>query len=890
MRLKTTLALSHGSLPFLTQQNKQQQQQQQPSLAIPALKPSVASNVQKQHSQHQQQTAIAAEAGVSTGSQPAVQVATSATTVRKNQNNLAANLPQEILLQIFSYLLPRISSDDPFSTVQPGSLADALTADVPLLPAAAGEGSQSQRSSNTSSHDNLVVPSGRLPVSGDNMEIDVEDEDASSSSSKALGECDRMVVDKKSAATKPPPHGQYHQIHRCLFVCPAWYHAATFFMYSDPVLETVYDFVRFVDCLDYVAGRVRQLEVAGVDDALKQQLQLEEVQHGHHHSQYQQRSLSTGDLDNRSSSSSSRGGSSMFGPSSSSKVAAVADNSSSSNTSSSEFSIAYDITGKPSHIGLCGASNIRTLRLEHTSLLASKYGAYRIPIKGSEPSPSMFVKDEHIQRIASAFEVLRPPVSKLFFNNCVALTDVAMIHLITTVSETLRTLDLTNCRHIRDVTVRTVARLCIQLDELILRGCGKIGDAAIRDVSIALGHQLQKLDISGCMRINDPGLDFLAKYTGDYTQKGFHVSPPGSPPRSRSSSPTPGSPSQGGAQLSGLPVLPTTSPRHDNKSGGKLTVLCLPGIRRQSRGGLTRFLQEMAMVHPGLRELEFSIPPPPSTSTKSMFSGGPMLFPYLSQLTSLTIRDCEYLDDANLLPISQHCKGLERLVLFNAFHMTDKSFVPILQECGQLQHLTVRGARALGDGSVGHLITAPCARKLRRLDLTDCYELTDETLFMLSSTVPEKRGEGGVLTHAAAPIFESLEHIAIENCRRITFRSVIAVAKALVYPTGALVSLHLSGAYEGVTHRALVHYRDGRNPAVTREIHLATFNERGLVRDEFEVGSIGSGGASLLWNIMPVNQPIRHVFAWHCRFVRQSLLDMLKDYTWIPIEPRKHIV
>jgi hypothetical protein len=355
-----------------------------------------------------------------------------------------------------------------------------------------------------------------------------------------------------------------------------------------------------------------------------------------------------------------------------------------------------------------------------------------------------------------------------------------------------------------------------------------------------------------------------------------------------------------------------------------------------------------------------------------MFSGGSILFPSLSMLTTLTIRDCEFLDDANLLPISQCCRFLRSLILFNASNMTESSFTPISQDLHYLRVLIIRGARHMTDSATAQLARAECASTLERIDLSDAYELSDETLYTFASVIVHETSPSTpipasltvvtpILPHVAKPVFRSLQHIALENCRRVTFRGVMAVARILTpydppvvrpeavrspvpnsnqsmgmntthpLPTTvswgpqnpdlsgsdgrrpssrhfhynsrkqrdamrlqgrSLVSLHVSGAWEGVTQKATVAYRDRAGaPATHREIHLMTHAMRGLVRDEFDVGAVGSGGAAMLWSIMPANgghgnPAARTPINWFCRFPRSCLRTLLDEYSWIPVPIR----
>ncbi|KAI9216709.1 hypothetical protein BC828DRAFT_409187 [Blastocladiella britannica] len=674
--------------------------------------------------------------------------------------------------------------------------------------------------------------------------------------------------------------------------------------------------------------------------------------------------------------------------------------------------------------GFAGFAMTRVLRFDRSNHIVTKHMSYRSIVKGSLPPPNQYLRDEHVNRIAAAFQVIQPQVTTLDLRNCAQITDVAMLHLITAVSHNLQKLNVSNCRHVKDMTVRTIARVCDALEELVMRGCGKVGDTAIREVGVSLGPRLKVLDVSGCMRINDPGLDFFAKYSGDYRMcewealrleaaarvpinsaeaaaaafSGVTPSPLSShdiplsvraaSPISRPDSPSglPGSPP--GSPRPGSPAPAFNScgvaPRVDGGVGGKLTTLCLPGIRRQSRGGLVYFLAEMATVHPHLKTLEFSIPPPPSTSTKSMFSGGAFLFWGLRgiRLTSLTIRDCEFLDDNNIEPIAHYVKHLRSLVMFNCANMTEKSFLPIIRELKHLTTLRIRGAKHLSDAAVAHLAKAPCASKLEVLDLSDGYELSDETMYMLASVVvydtvpptyvpPVLNVLSPVLPDTARPVFSSLRHLALENCRRLTFKGVMAVARVLapydppvvalksplvpggmatVVPNGAaaaaaaaaapaavpphtmlpgafgpnatasspngrpasaathgmeskpahlqwkesesyvargrsLVSLSVSGAWEGVVSRASVAYRDRPHAPVRQlEIHLVQHAVRGLMRDEYDFGSVGTGGSPMLWSIMP--STARPGAIWYCRFTRSALRSLLDEYMWIPVPVR----
>ncbi|KNE56496.1 hypothetical protein AMAG_17926 [Allomyces macrogynus ATCC 38327] len=364
----------------------------------------------------------------------------------------------------------------------------------------------------------------------------------------------------------------------------------------------------------------------------------------------------------------------------------------------------------------------------------------------------------------------------------------------------LTSLTIRECEYLDDSQVLPIAQHCTALQSLTLLNASGITEASFvplsRSTSEPRSAPARCLGLHAHQRPGTP--IFFAKYSGNYQlfRVGKHCAAiaaarrggpwrrkcraPGSP-IARTPTPT--------IARATSPTSPTVStavvaPRTDGRVGGNLTTLCIPGIRRQSRGGLVAFLQEMVLVHPHLTDVEFSIPAPPSTSTKSMFSGGPALFASLTMLTSLTIRECEYLDDSQVLPIAQHCTALQSLTLLNASGITEASFVPLVMD---LRHL------------------------------------------------------------------------------------------------------------RGVTQKATVIYRERANAeSAHRDIHLVTHAARGLVRDEYDVGAVGSGGAPMLWTIFPAQQqggqPQRPPLAWFCRFARSALRRLLDEYVWIPVPVRVHAV
>ena len=78
-----------------------------------------------------------------------------------------------------------------------------------------------------------------------------------------------------------------------------------------------------------------------------------------------------------------------------------------------------------------------------------------------------------------------------------------------TVHPTARSIDLTYCKGVTDVGLWAIARHCVKLQRLMLRGCDKITNVGIRSLSLRL-VELESLDLSSCYKIDDICLTIIA--------------------------------------------------------------------------------------------------------------------------------------------------------------------------------------------------------------------------------------------------------------------------------------------------------------------------------------------------------------------------------------------
>ncbi|KAF9915604.1 hypothetical protein BX616_005748 [Lobosporangium transversale] len=384
----------------------------------------------------------------------------------------------------------------------------------------------------------------------------------------------------------------------------------------------------------------------------------------------------------------------------------------------------------PGPIGYAGKGYVRSFSLAGTT-----------DCRTPRPFPYLpsCVMDHHLIAISDFLTHL----TSLSLSHCAALTDMAVIQMITASSPYLQQIDLTGCRLITNITVEVIAQLCgHQLEDLSLQGCGMLTDDAIEKLTRHC-TRLQKINVVRCPRLGDRSLMALLRASGRMTQS-----------------------------TSSLSKIRTRSAR--------LTKLGIAGCRSITMSGLMAIAAHLTI---GGSEIEAETqqqeeafynhstssrsPPPPLSSSlvslefscpvfkvasKNQQTGHPVLANGASMLNNTrsqarrffqtlptTLREI-IIHDAHMLSqddiiclIDRVGHSLKTLRLDNANSLNSETLGHILATCPELTNLCIPRATWLNDAGVTQLIQAKCAQSLVELDISACHALTDECLIKLAT-------------------------------------------------------------------------------------------------------------------------------------------------------------
>ncbi|KAG5449890.1 hypothetical protein CSKR_103674 [Clonorchis sinensis] len=108
-----------------------------------------------------------------------------------------------------------------------------------------------------------------------------------------------------------------------------------------------------------------------------------------------------------------------------------------------------------------------------------------------------------------------------------------------------------------------------------------------------------------------------------------------------------------------------------------------------------------------------------------------------NKLEKLDLEDCALVTDASLAQLAVHCPHLNNLILSHCDQITDEGIARLAEGlCGpdQLQELAMDNCPLLTDTALEHL--GSNCRRLQRLDLYDCQQITKQGIFNLESQYP----------------------------------------------------------------------------------------------------------------------------------------------------------
>ncbi|TGZ68722.1 hypothetical protein CRM22_004114 [Opisthorchis felineus] len=139
-----------------------------------------------------------------------------------------------------------------------------------------------------------------------------------------------------------------------------------------------------------------------------------------------------------------------------------------------------------------------------------------------------------------------------------------------------------------------------------------------------------------------------------------------------------------------------------------------------------------------------------------------------NKLEKLDLEDCALVTDASLAQLAVHCPHLNNLILSHCDQITDEGIARLAEGlCGpdQLQELAMDNCPLLTDTALEHL--GSNCRRLQRLDLYDCQQITKQGIFNLEHIINNQ------LTWINSPSLCFSPNIHIFKSTRISLRALL---------------------------------------------------------------------------------------------------------------------
>ena len=263
-------------------------------------------------------------------------------------------------------------------------------------------------------------------------------------------------------------------------------------------------------------------------------------------------------------------------------------------------------------------------------------------------------------------------LKSLLITSCPGITDVSL-EVVGKVCQDLKLCVLSQCQSVTDKGLQAFMQGCVCLDNLQLERCHSITNSGLLTALAQCKGNLKSLSLSKC-----DGL-----WIGEKTSEELPLT------------------------CLSLKTLNVT----DCKSAGVEPIvtmgLCCPSLENLDLSELTN-LSDEAIV--------------------SVVEGCG------DHLVSLNLTNCSNITDAAVAAIASHCGDLERLTLDGCCHVGDDGLRMLAAECISLKELDLSGT-SITDSGLRSLVTTR-GLWLRSLTLTGCFNLTDESLSSIEDCCP----------------------------------------------------------------------------------------------------------------------------------------------------------
>jgi F-box/leucine-rich repeat protein 2/20 len=283
----------------------------------------------------------------------------------------------------------------------------------------------------------------------------------------------------------------------------------------------------------------------------------------------------------------------------------------------------------------------------------------------------------------------------------------------------LRLLDMSECEHITDKGLHTVANMCPNLQCLLIADVGKVSVKGINHVAVRCKH-IKWIDISGCIRITDASIESVAKArspltrldleNNNITDKGVKMLTHGCRLLTH-------------LNLVDCDHITDESLSHISQHLKRLEVLSLADNTQFTSHGLHALIGGGSMVT-RLRKLNL-------TNCHSVTNHTLVfLLTKCTELESLVLRFCENISADGLESVHQ-AKYLCELDLHGCHRVNDVALEHVALN-QSIQTLILSALPNISDTGIKYLVRG--CPSLRYLSLDSCVKLTDQSMFHIAFT------------------------------------------------------------------------------------------------------------------------------------------------------------
>ncbi|XP_018899418.2 uncharacterized protein [Bemisia tabaci] len=280
----------------------------------------------------------------------------------------------------------------------------------------------------------------------------------------------------------------------------------------------------------------------------------------------------------------------------------------------------------------------------------------------------------------------------------------------------LRRLSLHGCQSIGDGSMRTLAHMCVNIEDLNLNGCKRITDSTCQSLSQNC-NKLQKLDLTSCPAVTDLSLKAISDGCPCLTHINIswceNITENGVEALSRGCSKLKSFISKGCAQLT-------------NKAVSCLAQFC-PNLEVINLHGCSN-LEDEAVVNLAVHcaNLHYLCL---SGCQKLTDNSLIILAHQCPQINTLEVARCSQFTDAGFQELARHCRLLEKMDLEECVLITDATLIHLAMGCPRLEKLSLSHCELITDDGIRHLTVSPCAAEhLTVLELDNCPLISDLSL------------------------------------------------------------------------------------------------------------------------------------------------------------------